>query len=177
MAPPACALQPGVVLLIDSFLPSPHCPPAIHASPMSRGHAALAAVSTDGAEYARDKDVLAEAQQQVQRRRRRPQESRDVHVIDMGDVFLHKRADEIRSVQRQVGALSSAFMQIATMIRMHGELTSHIDRNIRDASRDIEAGQDELTDYMVRVEGGRGLAFKILLVLVIFIIFIVLWRL
>lgn len=96
-----------------------------------------------------------------------------MHVIDMGDTFLQKRNDEIRRVQREVGALGGAFMQIATMVRMHGELTSHIDRNVRDASRDIEAGRAELVEYMARVEGGRGLAFKLLLVLILFLIIII----
>lgn len=109
--------------------------------------------------------LLAQQQQQQQ------QLQDSAQIIDMNDAYLQSRTEELMTIQREISTLSGMFTQMATMIKQHGELTGRIDANINVAVDNVSAGQEQLMQYLARINTNRGLIIKIFFVLAVFIIF------
>jgi len=93
-------------------------------------------------------------------------------VLNMNDQFLKERTDEILNIEKSIVELSDMYKDFAIMIKQQGELAMSIERNVEDAVINVELAQDQLTQYLSKISGHRGLILKVFLVLVAFIIFI-----
>lgn len=93
-------------------------------------------------------------------------------VLNMNDQYLKERTDEILNIEKSIIELGEMYKDLAHMVKQQGELAMSIERNVEDAVVNVEQAQDQLTQYLHKISGHRGLILKVFLVIVAFIIFI-----
>ena len=76
------------------------------------------------------------------------------------DAYLASRAEALQQVERTIAELGGIFQQLASMVAEQGELAIRIDENLEDTVVNVESAQAQLTRYLSRVSGNRGLVLK-----------------
>jgi syntaxin 5 len=87
--------------------------------------------------------------------------------------YLRERADAMSQVETQMVELGSIFNKLAVMVSEHREMVQRVEDNVDDANSNISLSLNTLTDTLHNLQTNRALFFKILSVLVIFIILFV----
>ena len=84
--------------------------------------------------------------------------------------YLRERADAMSQVESNIVELGTIFNRLAVMVSEHKELVQRVEDNVDDANSNITLSLNTLTDTLHNLQTNRALFFKILSVLVIFII-------
>ena len=84
--------------------------------------------------------------------------------------YLRERADAMSQVDSNIVELGTIFNRLAVMVSEHKELVQRVEDNVDDANSNITLSLNTLTDTLHNLQTNRALFFKILSVLVIFII-------
>lgn len=84
--------------------------------------------------------------------------------------YLRERADAMSQVESNIVELGTIFNRLAVMVSEHKELVQRVEDNVDDANSNITLSLNTLTDTLQNLQTNRALFFKILSVLVIFII-------
>jgi syntaxin 5 len=87
--------------------------------------------------------------------------------------YLRERADAMSQVETQMVELGSIFNKLAVMVSEHREMVQRVEDNVEDANSNISLSLSTLTDTLYNLQTNRALFFKILSVLVLFIILFV----
>jgi syntaxin 5 len=87
--------------------------------------------------------------------------------------YLRERADAMSQVETQMVELGSIFNKLAVMVSEHREMVQRVEDNVDDANSNISLSLNTLTDTLHNLQTNRALFFKILSVLVLFIILFV----
>lgn len=87
--------------------------------------------------------------------------------------YLRERADAMEQVETNIVELGTIFNKLAVMVNEHKELVQRVEDNVDDANSNISLSLNTLTDTLHNLQTNRALFFKILSVLVIFIVLFV----
>ena len=89
--------------------------------------------------------------------------------------YLRERADAMSQVETQMVELGSIFNKLAVMVSEHRDMVQRVEDNVEDANSNISLSLNTLTDTLHNLQTNRALFFKILSVLVVFIILFVIF--
>ena len=84
--------------------------------------------------------------------------------------YLRERADAMSQVETNIVELGTIFNKLAVMVSEHRDLVTRVEDNVDDAQSNISLSLNTLTDTLHNLQTNRALFFKILAVLVIFIV-------
>ena len=87
--------------------------------------------------------------------------------------YLRERADAMSQVETNIVELGQIFNKLAVMVSEHKELVQRVEDNVDDANSNITLSLNTLTDTLHNLQTNRALFFKILSVLVVFIVLFV----
>jgi len=89
--------------------------------------------------------------------------------------YLRERADAMSQVETNIVELGTIFNKLAVMVSEHRDLVTRVEDNVDDANANISLSLNTLTDTLHNLQTNRALFFKILAVLMIFIVFFVIF--
>lgn len=89
--------------------------------------------------------------------------------------YLRERADAMEAVETNIVELGTIFNKLAVMVNEHSEMVTRIDDNTEQASENMTLSLNTLTDTLDNLRSNRALFFKVMAVLVAFIIFFVIF--
>ncbi|EOD03906.1 syntaxin 5 [Emiliania huxleyi CCMP1516] len=84
--------------------------------------------------------------------------------------YLSSRTHAVESVQSTIVELGSIFEQLSTLVAEQGEMARRVDENVDDALASTQAGYEQLQRYWRNLSSSRGLAVRVLAVLMFFIV-------
>ncbi|CAB9518504.1 Syntaxin-5 [Seminavis robusta] len=84
--------------------------------------------------------------------------------------YLRERADAMSQVETQMVELGTIFNKLAVMVSEHRDMVQKVEDDVDDANTNINLSLNTLTDTLHSLQTNRALFFKILAVLVVFII-------
>lgn len=89
--------------------------------------------------------------------------------------YLRERADAMSQVETNIVELGTIFNKLAVMVSEHRDMVQRVEDNVDDANANINLSLGALTDTLHNLRTNRALFFKILAVLVTFIVFFVIF--
>ena len=89
--------------------------------------------------------------------------------------YLRERADAMSQVETNIVQLGTIFNRLAVMVSEQKELVTRVEDNVEEANSNINLSLGTLTDTLYNLQTNRALFFKILSVLVVFIVFFVIF--
>lgn len=84
--------------------------------------------------------------------------------------YLRERADAMEAVESNIVELGTIFNKLAVMVNEHSEMVTRVEDNVNDASDNITLSMNTLTDTLDNLRSNRQLFFRLMAVLVIFVI-------
>lgn len=84
--------------------------------------------------------------------------------------YLRERADAMSQVETNIVELGTIFNKLAVMVSEHKDLVTRVEDNVEEANSNINLSLSTLTDTLYNLQTNRALFFKILAVLVFFIV-------
>ena len=89
--------------------------------------------------------------------------------------YLRERADAMEAVETNIVELGTIFNKLAVMVNEHSEMVTRIDDDTEQASENMTLSLNTLADTLDNLRSNRALFFKVMAVLVAFIIFFVIF--
>lgn len=83
--------------------------------------------------------------------------------------YLRERADAMEAVETNIVELGTIFNKLAVMVNEHSEMVTRIDDNVDNANDNMMLSLNTLTDTLDNLRSNRALFFKVMTVLVVFI--------
>lgn len=87
--------------------------------------------------------------------------------------YLRERADAMTAVETNIVELGTIFNKLAVMVNEHSEMVQRVEDNVDDANDNIMLSLGTLTDTLHNLTSNRQLFFRMLAVMVVFIIFFI----
>lgn len=87
--------------------------------------------------------------------------------------YLQDRANAMSTVESNIVELGTIFNKLATMVNEHSELVQRVEDNVDDTHSNVQLSMAALTDTLDHLRTNQGVFYKVLGVLVIFIILFV----
>lgn len=89
--------------------------------------------------------------------------------------YLRQRADAMSQVESNIVELGTIFNKLAVMVNEHRDMVQRVEDNVEDANTNLNLSLATLTDTLQNLQTNRALAFKVLGILVLFIIFFIIF--
>lgn len=83
--------------------------------------------------------------------------------------YLRERADAMEAVESNIVELGTIFNKLAVMVNEHSEMVTRIDDNVDQANDNMNLSLNTLMDTLDNLRSNRALFFKVMTVLVVFI--------
>lgn len=87
-----------------------------------------------------------------------------------GQTYLRERADAMSAVESNIAELGTIFNKLAVMVNEHSEMVQRVEDNVDVANDNITLSMNTLMDTLDNLRSNRQLFFRVMAVLVIFII-------
>ena len=87
--------------------------------------------------------------------------------------YLQNRAEAMSAVEAHIVELGTVYNKLAGMVAEHREMVHRVEDNVEDANTNISLSLNVLTDTLTSLRTNKGLALRVLAVLVTFIIMFV----
>lgn len=84
--------------------------------------------------------------------------------------YLRERADAMSAVESNIAELGTIFNKLAVMVSEHSEMVQRVEDNVDAANDNITLSMNTLMDTLDNLRSNRQLFFRVMAVLVIFII-------
>lgn len=84
--------------------------------------------------------------------------------------YLRERADAMSAVESNIAELGTIFNKLAVMVNEHSEMVQRVEDNVDAANDNITLSMNTLMDTLDNLRSNRQLFFRVMAVLVIFII-------
>lgn len=84
--------------------------------------------------------------------------------------YLRERADAMSAVESNIAELGTIFNKLAVMVTEHSEMIHRVEDNVDEANDNITFSMNTLMDTLNNLRSNRQLFFRVMAVLVIFII-------
>ena len=98
------------------------------------------------------------------------QQQQSLALAQANPEYLSSRTHAVESVQSTIVELGSIFEQLSTLVAEQGEMARRVDENVDDALASTQAGYEQLQRYWRTLSSSRGLAVRVLAVLMFFIV-------
>ena len=85
--------------------------------------------------------------------------------------YYQQRQQAIQQIESTMRDLSVMFQDLHQLVQEQEEMVQRVDTNVEAALLDLEQGQSQLAIYLEGLKSSRWLVFKVMVVLVLFIIF------
>jgi syntaxin 5 len=87
--------------------------------------------------------------------------------------YLRERADAMETVESNIVELGTIFNKLAVMVNEHSEMVQRVEDNVDSANDNLTLSLNTLTDTLDNLRSNKQLFFRMMAVLVVFVIFFI----
>ena len=84
--------------------------------------------------------------------------------------YLRERADAMQQVETNIVELGAVYNRLATMVHEHKDMVQRVEDNVEETNTMINLGMNQLVETLRNLQTNRALVFKLVSILVVFII-------